>query len=284
MDKPHFKYQIFKSICLFVLLISFVPIKAQNVINYGLTVNPSLGQLSSVNNDGFTGLQLKGSFVINFGLCGTYYFDNKTGIYTGIQLNSFDFQMTSREYSVKYNTTDSEGQAYERIISGNSITETSSLKLLQIPVCFLYEKTLSRSIRLFAFAGPAFSFPVMSNINASGTFTYKGYYADGNYTLEDIPMYGFNSDVEVKNKGKMDTRIISISGMATVGCAISLTRYWKISFSANYLRSLTPVLKSNPGKYFPTKEIGSYYSILSREKSALQNISFGISLQKVLLY
>lgn len=271
--------------CFFLIniVVFITSVNAQRRIDYGIVVNPGYSWINSKKPIGAEGLTKTGSYTINYGLIGKYYLNKTIAIQTGIHMYNFSYKCYINRYEFQFPAIDSENKSYLRQITGDSISENTNISTIQIPISFVYEFSLSRNIQLFASIGPAFSLPVKSNIKAYGTFTYKGYYENGNYVLENIPVYGFNTDVPVEKDGKLEASFFSIYGTAAVGCNFTITRYWKFSLVANYTRSITAIVKRSSDEYTLSDKLGSFHSILGNNTS-LNNISFGFSLQKILLF
>lgn len=261
-----------------------LPVNAQRIVNIGFQLNPGMTWLQSRAPEGLSGFSKEGNFPINFGLSGHYYLNKKIAFYTGIQMYAYSFHYTGKEYNVRFQTFDSENKPYQRIVSGTDITEKTSLQTLNLPLCVMYEYALNRNIQLFGLAGPVLSFPVQKKIKASGTFTYKGYYEDGNYTLENIPVYGFNSNVPVAVDENLKTHFVFVSGTVSAGAAFVVNRYLKFFVSASYIRTLTSPVKRESDQYYISNELGSFHTILENSKSSLNTISIGVGFQKVILF
>jgi hypothetical protein len=277
--------KVFKFIpaILFFIIILLVPVHAQRVISYGIQINPGYCWLSGGIPSGAEGFSKESAYAINFGITGKYYFSKVTAIQTGFQVNNYSYKLTAKSYSAQFQTIDSENKSYQRIISGDSVSESSSLTLLNIPVCFVYEIPLNRNIHLYASVGPSLAIPIKSSLKGSGTFSYKGYYEEGNYTLENISIYGFNNNVPVNVNEKMNTALLSIHANASAGCIFTINRYWKFVLNLNYSSSFTSIVKNN-SNYYISNELGRFHSILENKASKLNSVSFGISIQKLILF
>jgi hypothetical protein len=284
MKNKHRKFLgLFKTI-IFLFLIGITwDSFSQKILNYGIQVNPGICWINGGTPKELIGFEKKGGYIMNFGLSGKYYFNKKVGIYTGLQYFDVLYNVQGNNFNITYTTKDSENKLYERIITGTDIYEKSSIQTFQIPVCLFYEKTLSRTFRIFAMLGPSIAIPFRNKMEARGTFSYKGYYQEGNFTLENLPLYGFNSDVPVNLRTKLKTNFISLGGMIVTGCSFTLNRHWKFETSFIYLHSLTPFVKTQKSFSF-SRDLGSFHSILENKTTKLNNLSLGITFYKVLLF
>lgn len=274
-----------KLMCLIILLCYIGNVSyGQRIVTYGIQVNPGTNWLNCNTPKGLSGFTYKGSFGVNIGLAGSYYLNKKVAISTGIQLYKYGFNLSGSEYNFAFISKDSEDKEYERRVSGTNIIEKTSLNLMHIPICLMYDHQVNTSFHLFIMAGPSLYIPLKTQMEASGEFTYKGYYADGKYLLEDLPVYGFNSNVPVKVNGKLKSQMFSVHGLASVGCFFYINRYWKFSTSVTYLRSFSSISEKLTPDYYLSNEVGSYYSILKNQGSVLSGLSFGISIQKILMF
>jgi hypothetical protein len=257
---------------------------SQRIVTCGFQLNPGINSVSVKTPEGLTGFSLKGGFGINCGVNGAYYLKKNIALFTGLQLYGYNFEHSGSGYYASYNTQDSEGKNYERRIWGKDISEKTSLNLLHIPLCFMWDHKINANFHVFAIAGPSLVIPVNNHTQASGTFTYKGYYADGDYILADIPIYGYNSEVPVDVDDKINTRLISVHGMLSVGCFFYMNRYWRFGPAISFVRSFSSISGDSSNDFSFSKEVGSFYSILGNKGSSLNNFSFGLTIQKILMF
>jgi hypothetical protein len=257
---------------------------AQKIITYGIEANASSCWLSGKTPEQLAGFSKKGSYNVNFGITTQYYINKKNAIKSGFQFVSDKFSYDSQNYNVRFADTDSEGKNYERTVDGKDISEKTSFFTIQIPIILTHEFIINRNFRLFAEAGPTFAIPISGESNVAGIFTYKGYYADGNYTLEDIPLYGFSSDVAINRNQKQDYSFLYMQGSAAAGCLININRYWRFLIICKYQRSLTPIMKDQNGSFYISNKINEFNSILGSRSMGISSVSFGFSLQKAILF
>lgn len=258
-------------------------VNGQKIISFGLNAGTGFNWLNNSNDKNFEGFRIKNSIKPNFGLTAQYYLNKKTSVLTGIQIIGYAFNYQAENYEVRFATTDSENIPYERIVNGIDIKESTSLITLQVPLCISHEIALSRDFRIFLSAGPSLAIPVSSQIKSSGTFSYKGFYSDGNFTLENIPLYGFNNNVEIQKNDKLNTNFLNLLGLVSSGFIYNINRYWRFCVDLNYSRSITSVVKQQGGKYYLSNEVGSFNSILGGRSVGLNNFSIGLSIRKNIL-
>jgi hypothetical protein len=258
-------------------------LNAQKIISVGLQVSPGLSSISSPSPAELTNPASKGGFTFHFGLVGKYYLDKSYGIASGIQLMNFKQSFTGNEYYTSFNEMDSENQSYERRVWGSTITESSNITFIHIPVHFFYKYTFNRGLAAYGSIGPGFSIPVKKQYSASGTFTYKGYYPEDDALLYDIPIYGFSSNVPVNVTEKLKTPFAIIDVGASIGLLFTINRYYRFFTAVECSHSITNVGKK-AAEYHMSNEIGSFNSLLYHEKSRFNNVSFSIGITKDILY
>lgn len=266
-------------------LILFSPfLKAQRIITYGVEVNAASDWLSGATSENLTGFSKKGSYNANFGITGQYYLNKKNAIKSGLQFVNSKFLYEAQSYNIRFADTDSENKNYERIVDGNDIYENTSIITLQIPIILVHEFVVNRNFRVFVEAGPSIAFPLSGESKVAGTFTYKGYYADGGFTLEDIPLYGFNSNVEINRNQKPDFSLLYLKGIAVAGCIININRYWRFSFICKYQRPITSSMKNSTPDFYISNKINEFNSILESRSVGMSSVSLGMSIQKAILF
>ena len=269
----------------FLFLILFSPVLiAQKIITFGIEVNASSCWLSGKAPEQLTGFSKKGSYNADFGITGQYYINKKNAIKSGLQIVNSKYSYQASDYNIRFDDTDSEGKNYERIVSGKDISENTSAISLHIPIILVHEFIINRSFRVFAEIGPSIAVPLTGESKVAGIFTYKGYYDDGGFTLEDIPLYGFNSDVIIKRNQNPAFSVINLEGSAAAGCLININRYWRLSFVCKYQRSFTSIVKHENSSFYISNKINEFNSILGAPGTGISNVSFGFGIQKAILF
>lgn len=91
----------------------------------------------------------------------------------------------------KIDCTDNDGDAYQASLSTNDLKEQLTLTYLDIPIRLCFGQPAKDRVTAYFKIGVMPSINLLSNFNASGTYTLKGYYPQWDVTLEDIPELGF---------------------------------------------------------------------------------------------
>lgn len=257
---------------------------SQRIVSFGIHVSPGYSSVSAKAADGLTGTTSKGSMSINFGITGQYFMDKSYGISSGIQLLNFKQTFSGKTYYDSFNSIDSEGESYERRVWGNDVKETSTLRLINIPIHFFYGLPIARGVTLYGAIGPGFSFPVQKQYTGSGVFTYKGYYPQySNVIIENPSIYGFGGNDTIKANETLKCPFAIIDLGVSVGLSFTINRYYKFFTSVNYIKSVTGISKSS-GAYHISNEMNSFYSLLYNQKNGFTNYSISFGITKDILY
>ena len=170
-----------------------------------------------------------------------YFFSKYIGLSSGIGFSSYGSQIKLDTYQNKLNTIDSENEAYELRVTGNTIKETENIKYLYIPAYLNLRLPLTQSFGLFLQSGVNLAFTVKNSYSSEGTFTYKGYYSKYNVLLENLPTYGLPTNKATNSSGNMEvkpfTAFLTVSG----GLEFFLKDNLQIAVIANWNKSLSEV-------------------------------------------
>jgi len=179
-----------------------------------------------------------------------YFFSKYFGLSSGIGFNSYSTQLTLDAYQNNFNTIDSENESYERRVSGSDIKEVQKVDFLSIPFCINLRLPFNETIGFFLQTGVNMAVPISKNYLSSGTFTYKGYYPAYNVLLENLPAYGFPSNISSESDGKLELKPLSFNAIVSAGFDFFVQEKIQIAVAACYDKSLSNISEySSPDKF-----------------------------------
>ena len=222
----------------------------QSGLFVGLNLGPSQSQIINVGTLSVSELlsSKKTSFFgsVEIG----YFFSNYFGLSSGIGFISYKTQLTLDTYQNKFNTTDSENESYERRVSGSGVKEVQNIDFLSIPFCIDLRLPFNETIGFFLQTGVNMAVPISKNYNSSGTFTYKGYYPAYNVLLENLPAYGFPSNLSSDTEGELELKPFGFNVTASAGFDFFIQKKIQIAVAACYDKSLSNISEySSPDKF-----------------------------------
>jgi hypothetical protein len=206
--------------------ISFVPSQSQ-ILNEG-TISGS--KLLSGKMNSFSG-----------SLDAGYFFSDYIGLSSGLGINSYKTQLNIDSYQNSFSATDSENESYTRRVSGNGIKEIQNISALSIPFYINFRLPLIKSIGFFLQSGLNMSIPLSKNYTSSGTFSYKGYYAIDNVLIENLPDYGFPSNVSGNTDGKLTLKSLAFDFVASAGLSYFIQEKFQLALAASFDKSLSNI-------------------------------------------
>jgi hypothetical protein len=195
---------------------------------------------SNISNDGFPSsakINNKGGTSFGFTLEGGYFFSKMAGISIGAGMGSYSAALSLDSCSIKFSSSDPDGEAYEMRIKGKSITEEQQISFLSIPVCLILRIPAGSKLGFFMKAGLSFNLPLKKTYEGKGTFTYDGYYATYPVLLHDIPNY-FPSNVSTNSTGDLELKSFSQALIASGGASYQLNESIQLSLGLHFNRSL----------------------------------------------
>jgi len=208
----------------------------------GLNINPSQTSLLLSSTDTTISdfkpakkTSLSGSIEIG------YQFSKYLGLSTGIGLSTYLTSLKLSEYTNRYDTTDSEGEGYKRLVSGRNMIETQRIMYLNIPVMVNLELPLNDQFSFYLQTGINFSITLNNKYNSTGTFSYTGYYAIYDITFENIQYEKLLPNQAVDYNGELKVKSFSPELITSAG--FSYTTQNKIQFSLGvfYNRMLSDI-------------------------------------------
>lgn len=197
-----------------------------------------------------------------------YFLSKYFGVSSGIGFNLYSSRLTLNAYQNKVNTVDSENEVYEMRVSGTDIREEQKIGYLSIPFCINLRLPFGKSAGFFLQPGVSLAFPLSKTFRSTGTFTYKGYYPMYNVVLENLPDYGFPSDLGSKSNGKLELHPLSFDAVVSAGFDFFIQKKFQIAIAASYEKSLSGISK------YPSPEVFQLSSDVNQINSLMGGSSY----------
>ena len=198
-----------------------------------------------------------------------YFFSRGFGLSSGVGLNSYSTQLTLDIYQNKFNAKDSENESYERRISGSDITEEQKVNFLCIPFIINLRIPFGKTVGFFIQPGVNLAIPLSNNYTSSGTFTYKGYYPAYNILLENLPAYGFPSNISNESNGTLELKPMGYNAIVSAGFDFFIQKKIQIAVAACYDKSLSSISEySSPDKFQLSSDADQINSLMGGSSKA----------------
>jgi hypothetical protein len=210
-----------------------------------------------------------------------YFFSKYFGLTSGANYTIYSSDLNIDSYQDQYNTVDRENESYDLQISGYDIEEMQKVDILSIPLCINMRMPLNKTIGFYLQTGINLLIPMSNNYETSGTFTYKGYFPAYNVLLENLPDYGFPTDLKIDSDGELELKPLSYGAIASAGIDYLIQKRVQVTFAAYYDKSLSDITRySRTDEFHLITEGGKFNSILSgSSKTALQSMGLKLSLR-----
>ena len=121
----------------------------------------------------------------------------------------------------------------------------------------------------------------MGNLKSggSGTFTFKGYYPAYNVLLEDLPAYGFPSDVISASKGELELKPFDVNMIASAGFDFFVQKNIQLAVAAFYSKSLSNISAYSSSDTFRlSSDVNQINSFMGgRSNATVQSMGIKIS-------
>lgn len=237
---------------------------------FGISLEPSQSLISNKGASPIPGL-LYNKMNSFFGSADIgYYFSKNIGVSSGIGIISYNTNITLPSYESRWLRIDSEQIEYEQRVSGSKINEKQNVVCLSIPINLNLRLLLGNIIGFFVQPGISINVPLTQRFENSGIFSYKGYYSIYNILLEDLPGYGFPSNLKNYTYGDLELSPFFINATASVGFDFNIQKNAQFAIAATYCKSLTNISAySLPDKFQVSTEPNQINSLMG----ASSNIS-----------
>jgi hypothetical protein len=248
----------------------------------GLSLGPSQSQIINIGTLSISDLlaNKKSSF---FGFVDIgYFFSNYFGLSSGIGYTSYNTQLTLSTYqNTPFGTTDSENEAYKRSVSGSDIKEIQKISFLSIPFCINFRLPFNKTIGFYLQSGVNLAITLNRNYVSSGTFSYTGYYPEYNVTLENLPQYGFSSNVSISKDGELELKSLVFNAIASAGFDFFIQKKIQFAIAAYFNKSLSNISGySSPDKFQLSSEINQINSMMGgTSKATTQSVGLRLSIR-----
>ena len=184
----------------------------------------------------------------NVGLGYTYFFSEKWGVVTGVDMSFYNGKTTVGNITSGYASVDNEGDKFEYRSAFTNYEETQKTIFLNIPVMGQFQHPIMESAKLYAQAGVKVGIPISGKFEAKdAAYTTTGYYPDYNIEIGNIPAQGFGTYNGKSVENDLDLKV-SFALAAEVGLKWSLADKMSL-YTGLYLDyGLTDVVKTESDK------------------------------------
>jgi hypothetical protein len=243
-------------------------------------LNPSMTRVSSGEIAGLSDLSTTGGKSLHGALDLDYFFSPAVGVNFGLGYNGFSSQLSLDSLSAKYTTKDIEDETYEMRISGKTISEDQKIAYLSIPVCLSVRFPADGKIGFYMKAGIVFDIPIVKSYEATGVFSYAGYYAAYPVLLENLSEYGFPSKKNTSSSGALQVKSFSPAIIASGGIFFAFSEKMQIVIGGYFNRSISNISAYEPASSFmlssKADELTSFMSGSSGASVQAIGISLGL--------
>lgn len=170
-----------------------------------------------------------------------YQFSKYLGLSTGIGLSTFVSCLELSKYANRYDTIDSEGETYKRLVSGRNINETQRISYLNIPLMVNLELPFNDQLSFYLQTGINFSMTLNNKFNSTGTFSYTGYYSIYDITFENIQYEKLLPDQAADCNGKLKVKSFSPELMTSGGFSYTTRNRIQFLLGIFYNRMLNDI-------------------------------------------
>lgn len=244
----------------------------------GISLVPALSEIVYLGTTGISETQSKGSFTFSGSLDAGYFFSKYIGISSGIGFISFKNEMTLAQYQSIFQDIDKDSETYEMRVTGSNIKEEVNLGFLFIPVNIIFRLPVNGKFGFFVQPGIDLTIPVGKSYINSGVFTYKGYYEAYNVLLENLPDYGFPTNLSSSSDGKVETRSVCFNTGVACGIDFFINKKIQITVSGLYDKSLSNVSGYTSTENFQLSPAVDKMNSLMGGYTKASTSAFGLSL------
>jgi hypothetical protein len=235
----------------------------QKGLYFGLGLGPSQSQIINTRTSSVSDL-ISGKKNTFFGSAEIGYLVSRYfGVSSGIGYNLYSSQLTLNAYQNNVNSVDSENEVYELRVAGSGISEEQKIGYLSIPLCLNLRLPLGKSVGFFLQPGVSMAIPLSKTFKSTGIFTYKGYYSAYNVLLENLPDYGFPTDLSSASDGNLELTPLSFNAVVSAGFDFFIQNKFQIAIAASYERSLSDISKyPSPDNFQLSSEVNKINSLM----------------------
>jgi hypothetical protein len=242
----------------------------QKGLYIGFGLGPSQSQIINTSTSSVSGL-ISGKRNSFFGTAEIgYFFSRYIGVSSGIGYNLYSSKLSLNTYQNLVNAFDSENEAYELRVSGYDISEEQKIGYLSIPLCLNLRLPFGKSAGFFLQPGVSMAIPLSMKFQSTGTFTYKGYYPAYNVMLENLPDYGFPTDLSSATDGNLELTPLSLNAVVSAGFDFFIQNKFQIAIAASYERSLSDISEyPSPDNFQLSSEVNKINSLMGGSSNTI---------------
>lgn len=248
INKQHIKNLLLSSVFLSVAILKVfsqgTDISGRKFPMFYVGINLIPVQTQLINEGDFSAAGFTTEKTINFSgeIEAGCLFSDFFGISLGAGYGSYSSNHLLESYEFDYTTTDSENDSYERRITGTDIFEIQNISFLNIPVTINFSVPFNRNkMGFYVHSGISFSIPVSGTFSSSGTFSYKGYYPEYNVLLEDLPAYGFGTNINNEAAGELFIKSMNLNLLVKGGFEMFVSKKIRLAAGILYTSSLSDI-------------------------------------------
>lgn len=249
-----------------------------------LSVNLNPVQTSLITKtDSLKGLKSTNKNGMGFSIEAGYFFSKYLGVSAGVGLQTCGSQFDLDSYKKWYGATDSEGDQYNRLVSGSAIKETQKITFLTIPVTLRFQIPFNEKFGIFLNPGLTLLIPFGKSYSGTGTFSYGGYYPAYDIFMTDVDWEGFQSNQSSNVSGKLDLKSMIPSFSGSAGIQYVIKDNLKITLGILSMSTLGVISDTKPVKDFRLSEMPNTMNSISNGGSSAEVKITGINISLVYL-
>jgi hypothetical protein len=281
-----------RQILLIVLLTIFFKHEAFTQINiyskwkqpgffFGIGIGPSGTQITNSGIPSVSNLIYGKNYSFSESVEIGYFFSKYFGLTSGLNYCPYKTNLDVETYQNQLNTFDIENEAYELQVSGSDIKEIQQVSIIEVPICINIRLPFNKAIGIYVQTGLNLAFPITNNYITSGTFTYKGYFPTYNVLLENLPEYGFASNLQSETEGELELKPMTYNLVASAGFDYLIQNRFQFAIAAYYDKSLTSISDYSATDKFQLSNDADHLNsfMVGSRNTTLQSIGLKVSLR-----
>lgn len=209
--KKHNKNQMRVYTILILLVGAMTSVRAQEII---LKANGGLSGVDYTSTKGSGNVKVGGGIGIGY----TYYFSERMGIGTGIDVNVYRSDFKLNNLTISSFEVDDQASAFEYRVTPLNYQEEQRFYGASIPLMLQYRSKTAATTGIYFGVGGKVIFPMKQKVNVTAeSMQLSGFYPDLNLTIDDLPNHGFGSlsdyDAEASNDLKTSFALSAEAGI-----------------------------------------------------------------------
>jgi hypothetical protein len=249
-----------------------------------MTIYLMAGQSSLLNQgaSGQGGYSQTAPFALGGGIEFGMRLSKNFRLISGLAYNPYHTNIELTTYTNSYSSTDSENDQFQMQVAGKAISEEQKLACLMVPLKLRFSIPLSGKMVFFISSEIAYSFLIEKSYIGRGVFSYSGYYPAYNITLNNLPEYGFPSDLNVSKMGELEVKPNFIHVAGSAGIILKMNKSLGLMVGLHYHQSLSNIADYQATGFQLSKNPDDYSSILGSSSGA-KTRTMGLQLGIVLM-